>query len=229
MKRIFVFTLLLSFLLPGLKAQSDQNVVAGFTTETVTVDILETPAPAPKKVKSYKAGYQSNLSFNLISNYDDCGRFSIDYIGGVRFNRYFYLGVGIGLCGENGKGEYYIPNNDEKAIHPMVSVPLYLHGRAYMGKKKCQPYFALSTGGYIAFPVYVEGYYDSERYSPSSFFFEPAFGLSFRMKSKRGGFFAMNFELGVNIHNVKYAYDNGGIEYYGEMEPDLSLKFGMTF
>ena len=244
MKRIFVFTLLLSFLLPGLKAQSDQNVVAGFTIETTTIDVQEVPAPTPKPVKKFKARYQQNVLMSYTTEFDDCNKFAIDYIGGCRFNRYFYAGVGLGLSFEDGGSEdggnhFYMPCGSNVDMRPTFTTPLYLHARLYLGNKRHQPFFiAVSAGANIAYTsaelesyeyYYYGSYYNyyNDDYNTTNAFFEPSFGVDFRINSR----VSMNLQLGVNIHGVTNCYaDYGGLfEYDKKTECDMSIRLGCTF
>lgn len=128
-----------------------------------------------KKTVFLEKGFQQFVELgSKISLGDSKGATGANYIGGYRFNNYFYAGAGVGLefahdVAEGVKenvGEslnfYYSYSSDEEyvimeelginqyGLLNTVAVPLYLHLRGYYMIDKWTPYSSLSIGGILA-------------------------------------------------------------------------------
>lgn len=262
MKRLLLITLSFLFILSFNNELKAQNKVQGSMTVVIT-DIKKVKKEKKEKkekvkkekkaLEPIKAGYQQTVTFSTMTEFEDCLRFSFDYIGGYRINKNIFAGFGIGAnIGATGSGanvnystytyNYYSydePKNDIQLCRPNFSVPLYAHLRAYIGNKRCMPFVALSAGVDIAGSKEVdfldsEGeYYYSTSYlctrtcNMSSLFMEPMIGLDIRLNSKA----SLNFQLGANIHGVQWAKitNPGKLKIYKKAEGDFSFKLGCTF
>ena len=133
----------------------------------------------------------------------------ITYTAGYRFNEHFFLGGGAGVfiggievygrryedfsrfggsydCGH--EGIYYFDDPVDLPLR-MMSFPLFINARAYILKTNIQPYISLNLGGLLSGNA--TAIHDEEddlnditlKYNCSSFFVNPAIGVSFRLKS----------------------------------------------
>lgn len=111
--------------------------------------VAKSPKPAPAKVKphyeqSIDAGYSMHSVSGAMVNH-----LGLSYIGGLRANRALFVGLGVGA-------EYNMDSIDNAAAltagqgAPLslgaISVPIYIHARAYMGARS-RTFVALSAGG----------------------------------------------------------------------------------
>lgn len=236
MKRFLITAFLLLFLLPEcFELNAQNNIQGGMTINTTTVYQKK-----KKELAAISSGFEQSLTLDYISDFYYCYRGGIDYIAGLRFNKWLYAGVGLGLNFQNGEDIYYSYDED---IRPKFTIPLYLHAKAYvnLANKRYAPFVALSAGANITGPVEVEGYrswysngrYYSEtcydKYNPSFLFIEPAIGLNYRLTSK----FSAYVQLGLNVHgvsNIDY-FDSSELKVYcyNESECEMSLRLGFVF
>lgn len=128
-----------------------------------------------RKLYDAKVGFQQFVELSPKIDFFDFsyGHTGINYIGGWRFNNWIYAGVGTGLefahnfakgakdfIGSNfvkyskyGYRYYDISEEIDADIYGSfnrVSIPLYLHLRAYYMRTKWAPYSSVSFGGRLA-------------------------------------------------------------------------------
>ncbi len=234
MKRLFVYALLFFLFLPNcivLNAQNDQNgqqIKGGWTVETTTIYEKE----VKKKVKEKKVhsrtekGYQQSITISSATEFENCIKLGVDYIGGYRFNEVFYLGAGIGLNYNFANQHEYCDYHDDdygNGIRNPLSIPLYLNLRTYLGKQH-KFFLALSTGcefGVIPTELCEDG---NSEYSDLSFFAEPMLGWSVPLSSRS----SLDFQIGLKLHSIT-DYDDYMDEYKISLETDLAVKIGFTF
>ncbi|MBQ8337236.1 MAG: hypothetical protein IJY44_06880 [Bacteroidaceae bacterium] len=197
-----------------------------------------------KELLPIKSGYQQTATISTMFTGKECLRYQIDYIGGYRINKNFFAGLGIGLniqsheCKNSTITTYYAEtgNVNHELFRPYVSIPLYAHLKAYVGKKRFLPFLALSAGVDIATPskhkVHVtdssgEPLYSITEIKTSSLFIEPMVGLDVRLSSQ----VSLNFQIGMNLHGVPWINfkDAAHIKIYKKAESDISFKLGCTF
>ena len=205
-------------------------------------------------------GYEQSVEATWgISDFDYNDRyenqFGIEYIGGYRFNNYFYAGIGVGLCFNIGTitpvFEYYRDwrgyDDDEYRLdyvsENFIKVPLYLYARVYMTKTRCQPFFALSIGGQISGRKTIINNTDFEdldnkSYSSSSFFINPQLGINYRITEK----YSLYLTAGLMARTAPAPYNSDCDEYVDystvspyflevrhPMLPHLDFNLGFTF
>lgn len=237
MKRILILALFFAVLLPGSDMFAQNKVQGGMVVRKLTYHKKE---KKPKKqIPSVKQGFQQSVTAAFLMGIDaDCYRGGIDYIAGYRFNNYFYAGAGIGLNYDiEGEWDYYSTKALDfywMELRNMYSIPIYAHARAYLGKKRCQPFFAFSAGANIGFPTLTLGIMDSDGHqlvaepvNNVTYLFEPAFGLDVRLTSR----VSINLLLGFNIHGVPRIRmsDPTHAQIYQKGECDAAIKLGCTF
>lgn len=204
-----------------------------------------------------KRGFQQQVSFGWWWSESWEGpnhsalRFS--YIGGRRFNDYFFAGVGAGL--DIGVSNTYKPTAKESVDYwgdscyyvedaygwdrnlvdlPMqsIAIPLFVNFKGYFTKTKVAPYLSFSAGARLStgkkLEIYDEyGNYDGKkRYGAFKPFFEVAVGVNYRKSADRN----YTFQFGYYTHEIKkfygwYGYDN----LYNDWRHGFSMSVGMTF
>ena len=207
MKRGVLFLSLALLSLPFVSEAQNRNEVTGAmlitTTDTIITHLPPPPPPVEKKPKTkakaieLKKGYQQEVSvaYSYLDDYDDgIHQLNFNYIGGYRFNHYFYAGIGTGLdfaASHNfrpltmedcyliadsryyGVGsniwihDYHVYEFDNLPVQK-VSIPLYVHLRTYFMKTKWAPFLAFSAGVRFSTPKKLDihnGYRHSYSYS----------------------------------------------------------------
>ncbi len=247
MKRLLFILLFFCFLLPQAGfSQGYDNISGGMTIETVKYKEKVKKKRVRKPLKPIEPGLQHNVTWGMYLSPGDFIDIDLDYIAGYRVNKYLYAGAGIGLDfnidGGDVRGLYTISYDDYNSFYiPFFSIPLYIHCRIYMSKKRFQPFFALSMGGDIRLPLREEAevyagrmYYDNTtlltnvKFSTSGLFMEPMLGLDVRLSSK----VSINLQLGSKISSLPYELkftDPTHAYIANRTIPNFSFKLGCTF
>lgn len=260
MKRIILIAVAIVLSLSAAEAQQDERYSQGVFTQTTTV--TRTKIERPKREKpdtpkyDAKRGFQQQASFGwwwTANNYGDkhhsALRFS--YIGGMRFNNYFFAGVGAGLdigvsntdkpiVRETERGYYKVNNErmsdgyDSGKLMPMqsIAIPLFVNLKGYFTKTRVAPYLSFSVGARLStgkkLMVYDKygNYEDQLRYGAFKPFFEVAAGINYRKSADRN----YTFQFGYYAHDIK-AFDGGKGDFslYNRWMHGFSMSVGMTF
>lgn len=198
-----------------------------------------------------KRGFQQQVSFGWwwseswnAPNYSAL-RFS--YIGGRRFNDYFFAGVGAGL--DIGVSNTYKPTakdvgvyvvgeaggwNEDWAYLPMqsIAIPLFVNFKGYFTKTKVAPYLSFSAGARLSTGKKLEiyngsgGYEGKKRYGAFKPFFEVAAGVNYRKSADRN----YTFQFGYYTHNIKeFDGHSNDFDLDNEWSHGFSMSVGMTF
>lgn len=209
----------------------------------------------PPVTPGYEQSIEATVStFDLTGKAEYDFQFGVDYIGGYRFNNYFYAGIGVGLCFNTATStpvfedfrswsghvyEYRL----EHVCENVFKVPLYLYARVYVTKTRCQPFFALSIGGQISGRKTIINNTDFEdldnkSYSSSSFFINPQLGVNYRITEKyslylTAGLMARTAPAPYNSDCDTYVDYSTVSPYFLEvrhpMLPHLDFNLGFTF
>ena len=195
-----------------------------------------------------KRGFQQQASFGWWwtdsyhgPNYSAL-RFS--YIGGRRFNDYFFAGVGAGL--DIGVSNTYEPKAKVIGVYivewagsyrdlvdlPMqsIAIPLFVNFKGYFTKTKVAPYLSFSAGARLSTGKKLEIYNGNDtgkqRYGALKPFFEVAAGVNYRKSADRN----YTFQFGYYTHNIK-EFDGwrGYFNLDNEWRHGFSMSIGMTF
>jgi hypothetical protein len=238
MKRLLIIVFLFSFLLPGcFELIAQDSVQGGMVIQTTTVHKKKKEKKPKKEIEPVKPGFQHSVT--LMGGTDfDYFHGEIDYIYGYRFNNRFFAGAGIGLnYDDDGNWDYYdvrTTDFDDYELRNEYSIPLYAHARAYLGKKRCLPFFAFSAGAKFGLPAMTIMLNDSDDYTLYSetiefvtYLFEPAFGLDVRLTSRA----SINLQLGATIYGVPRLRfsDSTHAQIYQKTTCDFAIKLGCTF
>ena len=174
MKRLIFITALLvvSFTSDAqvvIRTNKDKNV------KTVSSTVIKKEVIyKERKLYDAKVGFQQFIE--LSPKFSDHSHTGINYIGGWRFNNWIYAGIGTGLefAHKVAKGakaamgkdvvsyelyhhyDYSYISEEDVEIETFrgsfnsVSIPLYLHCRAYYMRTRWAPYSSVSFGGRLA-------------------------------------------------------------------------------
>lgn len=86
-------------------------------------------------------GLQAGYAFEI-----EGAALGISYVGGYRFNEWFYLGCGAGFMSDAGGDDY--------------GIPLYATTRGYFSNNRIKPYASVSLGtifgDFVDFPLYAD-------------------------------------------------------------------------
>lgn len=252
MKRLIQIILCITFLIPTAAIVSADDKVQGGMTIHTTKIVKE--KKEKKTIDQITPGYQNIITlkymydiFSERKTEDFPGAFCLDYIYGYRFNNTFFLGAGIGIKYEvdlRPYGDFYSESdymNEDFCLGREVTIPIFLHARAYLSKKRFQPFFAISAGAYIALkncdvrfyaPNYEYGAFKGytciyeDDYNTSSLFIEPAFGVDYRLSSKH----SISMMVGVDIHSEpRFKLESGAVKHFLGGSSALFAKIGYSF
>ena len=195
-----------------------------------------------------KRGFQQQVSFGWwwTYSYNAYSALRFSYIGGKRFNDYFFAGVGAGLdigvsntykpiAKEDRWGQYEI-NTEDRPEHdlPMqsIAIPLFVNLKGYFTKTKVAPYLSFSAGARLStgkkLEIYNEygNYYGKQRYGAFKPFFEVAAGVNYRKSADRN----YTFQFGYYTHNIKDFYGHlNDFNLDNDWNHGFSMSVGMTF
>ncbi len=255
MKRIILIAVAIVLSLSAAEAQQDERYSQGVFTQTTTV--TRTKIERPKREKpdtpkyDAKRGFQQQASFGwwCTVNYFFGGKnynaLRFSYIGGMRFNNFFFAGIGAGLdIGVSNtykanayeiRGGYYNVGSDnyyEDLPMQSIAIPLFVNIKGYFTKTRVAPYLSFSAGARLStgkkLMIYDEygNYEDQLRYGAFKPFFEVAAGINYRKSADRN----YTFQFGYYTHNVKeFDGKEGGFDLYNEWSHGFSMSVGMTF
>lgn len=259
MKRIILIAVAIVLSLSVAEAQQDERYSQGVFTQTTTV--TRTKIERPKREKPERPKYDAKLGFQQQASFgwwwtdNDYGyknysalRFS--YIGGRRFNNYFFAGVGAGLdigvsntnkpiVRKSERGNYevdserYIDGYCSNKLMPMqsIAIPIFVNLKGYFTKTRVAPYLSFSAGARLStgkkLMIYDEygNYEDQLRYGAFKPFFEVAGGVNYRKSADRN----YTFQFGYYTHNVKHFSALSGCDLGNWWNHGFSMSVGMTF
>lgn len=247
MKRIILIFAAILLLLPAAEAQYSQGVL----TETTTVTRTKIEKPKKERQKfDAKRGYQQEASIGCwwsLGNKRDYLALRFSYIGGMRFNNYFFAGIGtgldIGLSNIYNTGLYIYCSvyhgTDHISDMPMqiIAIPLFANIKVYFSRTQVAPYLSFSAGARFSSPkkAKVDGFHIEEKiikYGAVKPFFEVNFGLDIHCSQKH----SYILQFGYYVHGVTSVdVQCKDYVYYEEKQNSfdhghgLSVSFGMTF
>ena len=186
-----------------------------------------TKSMATPNIMGYQSIVQADTDINFGTH--ETRYVGVDYIGGYRFNRALYLGLGLGF---NAAVLYQFTDSlilfDGKE-YPLgkYKLPLYLYAREYLGKNsKVQPFFGQAVGLNINIPVnrYIA---DGLSISMCRSFGELEFGLNISQKSQKSLFFSVSCPVFCTPKYVATSETTGSI--VNKENIGLSFKLGTSF
>ena len=202
------------------------------TTQKSSANTKPASTTANQGADSKINGYQSIVQADADMHFGtDKGAVytGVDYIGGYRINRAFYLGLGLGF---NVAVLYQFTDSHilfDGKEYPLgkYKLPLYLYAREYLGKNsKVQPFFGQAVGLNINIPVnrYIA---DGLSISMCRFFGELEFGLNISLKNQKSLFFSVSCPVFCTPIYVATSETTGSI--VNKANIGLSFKLGTSF
>ena len=200
-----------------------------------------------------KRGFQQQASFGWwwTNSYHHSPSYSalrFSYIGGRRFNDYFFAGIGAGLDIGVSNTNKPTAKADQWGYYevtagawyydwtnlPMqsIAIPLFVNFKGYFTKTKVAPYLSFSAGARLStskkLEIYNEsGNYDRTlRYGAFKPFFEVAAGVNYRKSADRN----YTFQFGYYTHNIKnFDGHRNDFDLDNEWSHGFSMSIGTTF
>lgn len=145
-----------------------------------------------KQLPEVKPGYEQSIDVACTYFFNDEMGIDLNYIGGWRFNRMFYAGLGTGLyINVIDKGAHIILANDRTLELNTVNIPLYAHGKVYLTQKRYMPFIGLSIGGTFSTPINKNARYYEQMfytdipvsYGTCRFLLNPMIGVDYRINA----------------------------------------------
>lgn len=127
------------------------------------------------------------------------GSFNVEIVNGIRFSRYLFVGVGVGVSA----------SLEDEA----VKVPLYVDVKGYMPVTKCTDLFAgIDLGTKLDYDYGLSG----------GLMLRPEFGLHFQFNEKLG----LNVALFYERYSFKMQFAEYGVDAWTN---NVGLKLGFHF
>ncbi len=225
MKKQFLNLLVLIALVSVSHSVMAESKVA---TETIGDVYIVTDAKPMKKskLKPVAPGYEQSLDFyGFVSN--TYGGGGVSYIGGYRFSNAVFLGLGVGISGEEHSPDYN-PHTGPILRDWLTSVPVFLHLRTYFTSTRFQPFLAISVGGKFSAPVdYKHENYSGDKVNTSGFIFAPALGVNWRLDDMFSFYLKAGYD--ARFYPAFGGYDNEELLISRQLYHGLSLSLGVTF
>lgn len=205
-----------------IRSNTDKNV------KTVSSTVIKKEVIyKERKLYDAKVGFQQFIE--LSPKFSEHSHTGINYIGGWRFNNWIYAGIGTGLefAHEVAKGAKeamgkevvsYTPYNyydyfseDDVEIETFrgsfnsVSIPLYLHCRAYYMRTRWAPYSSVSFGGRLAS-------------KDCGLYFDFSTGVDWRINKDYHAYCSLGFWWSKFRFASGYNYERKNGTYYNEDE-----------
>ena len=177
-------------------------------------------------IKRKEKGYNQfvDLSYSYCSVTDFLG---VNYIGGYRFNPYFFLGLGTGVnfsLATPDKSKLYLP-----FCRPTtVNVPIYIHFKANFTKSNWSPYASISIGGRVSKEVH-QTYGDFYiNYNQSGLFGDVSFGIDRNITKNLSLYLGVGYKIESFLH-AKYNANYTELVQGHKLLHGFSLHVGLSF
>ncbi len=189
-----------------------------------------------KQLPEVKPGYEQSIDVAYSYFFNNEMGIDLNYIGGWRFNRMFYVGLGTGLyINVIDKGAHIILANDRTLELNTVNIPLYAHGKVYLTQKRYMPFIGLSIGGTFSTPInknaryYEQMFYTNipVSYGTCRFLLNPMIGVDYRINAD------MDLYLSLGYRGMTRPIVTGLTQYSISIGQDfvgaIDFHIGFTF
>lgn len=201
-----------------------------------------------KQLPEVKPGYEQSIDVAYSYFFNDEMGIDLNYIGGWRFNRMFYAGLGTGLYFDVLDYGGVRPNNRNYMYYKLdlqtVNVPLYAHGKVYFTQKRYMPFIGLSIGGTFSSPKdgrasygytipYSNGNYEWKEnnfpfsYGTCRFLLNPIVGVDYRINADMDLYLSLGYRgmTQPKVTNLTQYSISIGQTFVGAID----LHIGFTF
>ena len=178
-------------------------------------------------IKRKEKGYNQfvDLSYSYCSVTDFLG---VNYIGGYRFNPYFFLGLGTGV-------NFSIATPDKSKLNlpfcrpTTVNVPIYIHFKANFTKSNWSPYASISIGGRVSKEVHQtenDDFYIN--YNQSGLFGDITLGVDRKVTEKLSLYLGVGYKIESFLY-AKYNANYTDLVQGNKLLHGFSLHVGLSF
>lgn len=168
-------------------------------------------------------GYEKSVEITGGIGVDDMQKFTagVSMVNGYRFNKYLYVGAGVGY--EYLKGLYissYINGNSRKSYDIRSLLKVYGRVKANLSDRKISPFLSIDLGASISLS-------SNSIKMANGFMLEPSVGADFRTSDNQ----SVYVMIGYNIQSYQYDYfaiwSEDGIQ--NEPAGKFALHVGLRF
>lgn len=189
-----------------------------------------------KQLPEVKPGYEQSIDVACTYFFNDEMGIDLNYIGGWRFNRMFYAGLGTGLyINVIDKGAHIILANDRTLELNTVNIPLYAHGKVYLTQKRYMPFIGLSIGGTFSTSINKNARYYEQMfytdipvsYGTCRFLLNPIVGVDYRINADMDLYLSLGYRgmTRPKVTNLTQYSISIGQTFVGAID----LHIGFTF
>ncbi len=173
-----------------------------------------------------KTGYQQEASFAYSFMWDTGSMFNFNYIGGWRFNRYFYAGIGTGLDFSGYNEKQFVGECRDGYTYRYITSPYYINdvgsAEEKIGKEYIDEWSSLSNQ-VLAIPLYahLRVYFLKTKWSPFL-----AFSAGMRLSaSKKLDVYEASGSYSYSIGDYKRTEKYGAVTGMFEVMPGVSYQY----
>lgn len=187
------------------------------------------------KTKKVKPIYEQSIDMAYSQFFNGEIGIDLNYIGGWRFNRMFYAGLGTGLYFDVMGYGTNAPHNLYPISLPIVSVPLYAHSKVYLTQKRYMPFIGLSIGGTFSTPINKNARYYEQMfytyipvsYGTCRFLLNPMIGVDYRINADMDLYVSLGYRGMTRpiVTNISPYSISVGQDFIGAID----LHIGFTF
>ena len=172
---------------------------------------------------------KDGIGFKSVGEFYFGRNLGLNYVGGYRFNKYLFVGAGIGVniateMEDDGRGDD-------------LSIPLFGYVKTNFTKSRWSPFFALPVGmKFLTTPTFRETFSDDSYYdynfSTPQFFVSPQIGVDCNINEKISTYLSIALSYTwVDYESVHYDEYIEHSYRYDEKYFDMSLEmhFGVNF
>ncbi|MCM1531773.1 MAG: hypothetical protein NC048_04445 [Bacteroides sp.] len=173
MKKSLLILTLLAFSFAGIHAKEA-------ITKTDTVIMVPTKRNVVKKDIPGR-GFAKSVEVSASALPKDVANVSLVMLNGYRFNKYIFIGGGIGITYLYEKDVWEYGGNKEVDIDHSVGIPVFFRAKFNFTNKRVSPFFGVDLGVALLWDVDHEYSYD---YVDPRFIFRPHIGLDINVSEK---------------------------------------------
>ena len=204
-----------------------QSVMAESQNDYESTEISSTQvSQSGKTLKPITPGYEQSIDiYGFVSN--TYGGGGVSYIGGYRFSNAVFIGLGVGISGEEHSTDYNAQTGPILRDW-LTSFPVFLHLRTYFTQTRFQPFLAILVGGKFSAPVdYKNENYSGDKVNTSGFIFAPAVCVNWRLDDMFSFYLKAGYD--ARFYPTFGGYVDDELLISRQLYHGLSLSLGITF
>ena len=153
----------------------------------------------------------------------------LNYIGGYRFNNYFFVGLGAGVRVPFALelNKLVLPEIGTILPNDGLGFPLFAHFRANFINGRVSPFFALSAGVHLWTPQRMKFTLLETSYSNIDMFVNPQIGVNYRLTKELGVYLSVGYNGYTNRKCTEKTVYNA--TFNNVIQSELDVHIGVTF